>query len=139
MKRLLLQKDSKKSEELKPQMTDAMWMSVKIEYADETCLILEDGTKISEINNILKLLGRKSPPLTKQMRNARKAAVKILDKAIQTGEVKAPKEVIKERREICAGCPYNEKKFFGDTCIECGCNIKSKTTFLTESCPRSKW
>lgn len=117
-----------------------MWLSVKIEYGDETCLILEDQTKVTGVKNIIKALGGQyDPSLSKRLSNARKAAVKIIDHAVKTGEVKAPEDVIKHRRKICSTCPYNQKKLLGDTCMQCGCNISSKTTFLTESCPEFKW
>ena len=139
MKTLVLQKSSKKTEQLKPLMTDQMWMSVKIQYGEDTYLELEDGSKITEVDKIVTILGGRLPSMQTRLRNAGKAAKKVYKKVISNEHPLADKETVEKRRAICDVCPYNQKKLFSDTCLQCGCNIRAKTTFLTEVCPEDKW
>lgn len=53
--------------------------------------------------------------------------------------LKAPDNVIEERRSICEGCPYNIKAALGRACSACGCYIKPKTMLALTKCPKNKW
>jgi hypothetical protein len=57
-------------------------------------------------------------------------------------------KVAKERLNICDHCEYNSenaklrgyKTIRPDVyCTDCSCNLKLKTRYLSESCPREKW
>ncbi len=136
---LYLQRDSDDSTKLKSQMTDDMWKQVKVEYSEEgTYLVLSDDSKINEVDAIVTHLS-KAPSLSKKIANAQTAARKAYRHAVETGVVQASTTDIEARRKICSGCPFSQKRFFGSTCMKCGCNIKLKTSVLTESCPISKW
>lgn len=53
----------------------------------------------------------------------------------KSGFLKVPDYIQEDRYSICRQCP----KFNNDTCIECGCLLKVKTTWATEECPLGRW
>lgn len=129
-----------KSSELKSQMTDSMWQQVLVVYHDAApLLILNDGTQMGDLVDIIGYLSNQKPTLIKKLSNAKSAAVRTYKQAIKTGEVYASPEAIKARRSTCNSCPFNKTKLFISVCEKCGCNIKSKTSLITEVCPLDKW
>nr|DAM80141.1 MAG TPA: hypothetical protein [Caudoviricetes sp.] len=49
----------------------------------------------------------------------------------------APMELRAERRKICQECEHRAPML--KICRQCGCVIKSKTTFSASKCPLGKW
>jgi len=138
---LYLSKDETKNTELKSLMTDELWCLVKIEYCEEDPYLKQGETTTTGTRDIVAFIYGKTDPITisKKLRNARQAAIRIYDK-VKTGDrVKASQDIIDLRRSICDTCPFKYSKWLGSACGKCGCNIKSKTTLITESCPIHKW
>ncbi len=48
---------------------------------------------------------------------------------------RVPNETYKSRLDICYSCPYLDNK----QCSICGCYVKQKSKWSTESCPKNKW
>jgi|TARA_R110002167_G_scaffold22822_1_gene81467 hypothetical protein len=48
-----------------------------------------------------------------------------------------PFDVELRRKFICFSCPHLNKKEI--RCNACGCKIRSKTIWATESCPKKLW
>ncbi len=48
---------------------------------------------------------------------------------------KVSNKVHKDRLSICYSCSY----LSNTTCSICGCYVKKKTKWSTESCPKNKW
>jgi hypothetical protein len=44
-------------------------------------------------------------------------------------------ELYKQRLSLCNSCDYREDK----KCGVCGCSIKLKTKWTSETCPKNKW
>lgn len=51
-------------------------------------------------------------------------------------EIFAPKQIAKQRYEICKQCPLLSKYKF---CNSCGCFMPLKTKLLNKDCPEGKW
>ena len=48
-----------------------------------------------------------------------------------------PDDVKQRRLEICMTCPSWEQK--SNRCLECGCQMRVKTTLTSSECPLKKW
>ena len=137
---LFLSKDPSKAAPFKNLMEDEMWVLVRIQLHDgDTYLDVEGNYQIHAPHDIIKFLNKDLPPITRQVRNARKATAKAFKHALKTGELRADPLVVSTRRSICATCPFKQRKLLGEVCTKCGCNIKRKTTTPTEECPLGKW
>jgi hypothetical protein len=75
------------------------------------------------------------PPVTTQIKNASGALIRATGALLSGERVKAPEEVIEERRAICGACEFLQ----GNRCVKCGCWYKTKITLSTEACPEKKW
>ena len=136
---LFLSKDPSKAAPFKNLMEDEMWALVRIQLYDGDTY-LDTGTyQIHNPYDIIKFLNKDLPPITRQVRNARQATTKAFKHALKTGELQADPAITSARRDICATCPFKQRKFLGEVCTKCGCNIKRKTATPTEECPLNKW
>lgn len=119
-------------------MQDSMWQKVEVDYGDKIVLILEDQSKIEDQDLIIAIL-KDNLSFQEKLNNASNSLKKIIKSKIGGERVLASNEEITKRRNICKECPFNQRSFYGRVCSECGCNIKAKTSFLTEHCPKEKW
>lgn len=119
-------------------MTDKMWQRVSVEYSDTTYLETENQ-KIIDVAQILRFLDHEPPSFSKKLRTASRAVKKMASQVNQSKTLKVEKTVRNDRRDVCASCPFAQQKMMGTMCTQCGCNIKTKTIFATESCPLGKW
>lgn len=77
------------------------------------------------------------PPLLQQAASLARTAGRVATKAVTTGRVLAPEEVVRRRWEICKACDsWREDE---GRCGECGCYSKAKNTLAESSCPLDKW
>jgi hypothetical protein len=77
------------------------------------------------------------PPLKEQMKNAVKAAGRVVSSVVQNKQVFAEQSIIDNRYNICQGCEFlNIEK---QRCSKCGCSYKTKIKLSTEKCPIGKW
>lgn len=60
---------------------------------------------------------------------------KAVFKRIWTGAGDAPPEQAKKRYQLCLVCPNRNN----DNCGLCGCPVKEKTAWASETCPINKW
>jgi hypothetical protein len=126
------------TELLKSQMTDSMWRKVRVTYTQLPLHLEIDNRQITDLKDIVAYL-QDDPTTTHKLQNARKAAANAFEQLKKTGNIKVSKQQIEVRRDICNNCPFKVRKWLGDTCSKCGCNIKSKTLLLSEVCPLGKW
>mgnify|MGYP001161154068 FL=1 len=75
----------------------------------------------------------KKPTKLEKAKNFTKASLNF----IKSGFKKAPEEVYDSRVLTCLTC--NRYDLEDDECLECGCKIKYKADWLSESCPLKKW
>jgi len=131
--------DTKQAEYLGRYMTDEMWQKVNIfSSSDETFLILPDGNKIYDVKDIVQKLKPEVSFLGK-IRNARNATHRVYKQIRDGGNIRVENDVIEKRREACNNCPLQIERWMMKICSNCGCNIKAKTSLITESCPLDKW
>lgn len=53
------------------------------------------------------------------------------------GSPRSPEELSAYRLQICQGCEFFRKRT--QTCRQCGCFMKLKTTLEHAKCPEKKW
>tara|TARA_R110000751_G_scaffold265734_1_gene364810 strand:- start:28 stop:393 length:366 start_codon:yes stop_codon:yes gene_type:complete len=76
----------------------------------------------------------KEPNIVQKAKNLTKAAGKYAG----SGFKNVSEEQQKERMEICKGCEFY-KSDGNPTCGKCGCFLKAKVAWASESCPIGKW
>ena len=64
-------------------------------------------------------------------------AVKNEAKSIVNGDLKISTELQNERIKICEECSFFDHK--SNRCKKCGCFLKIKTAWRSQSCPIGKW
>lgn len=84
-----------------------------------------------------------------QAKHFAQSAGRVVKAAVTGEQVIATKAQQSERESYCEKCdkvkrmqpflPVGSTICIGDTCKECGCDIKRKVMFATESCPLGKW
>lgn len=52
-----------------------------------------------------------------------------------TGSVKTPKDLKELRLSICSDCRH----YSNGSCLYCGCNLESKSSWMEQQCPMYKW
>jgi len=141
MKLFLSESNCSKTEWIRDNMVDPLWQLVEIDYGESLYLELEDGSKIVDTQEILNTIASKytGPTSLQQAETAATAAKKVFKQMISGEYVKADKETIEKRRNICEECPLFKRRFWGNSCRECGCFVRPKTILLTEFCPLDKW
>lgn len=72
------------------------------------------------------------PSLGRKLLNLGVAAVKHA----ASGLARANDQALAERLEACANCTQLAED---DSCLRCGCPVKVKATWASESCPEGKW
>jgi hypothetical protein len=79
----------------------------------------------------------KEPSITQQAQNLVDDTAKVIQMAIDSGQVLVSEEVKATRFAICQQCDkFNKDK---NTCLLCGCRMKIKTVLAASSCPMKKW
>ena len=69
------------------------------------------------------------PVSIETVRDLSRASKDILRKKV------VPEEIKQERLDICMSCP-SWKNY---RCMECGCQMRVKTTLTSSRCPKGKW
>lgn len=136
--RLFLSHDSEKNKQIQSSLTDEIWQTIEVDYDSEVYLLLEDGSKIQDLDLILALL-RPSLSFERKIKNLGTSFKNLVKAKVGGEKILASNEEINKRRAVCKDCPFSVRSFYGKVCSECGCNIKAKTSFLTEECPKGKW
>ena len=77
---------------------------------------------------------KKEPSIVQKAKNVTKAAAKYAG----SGFKNVSEERQKERMEICKKCEFYQADG-NPTCAKCGCFLKVKTAWASESCPIGKW
>ena len=76
-------------------------------------------------------------PTVRQMASNLASAVKSEVKSRVSGHVSLDPEEIAKRLEICEGCEFYHAP--SKRCKKCGCFLKWKTAWRSQSCPVGKW
>lgn len=58
-------------------------------------------------------------------------------KHVSNGLKPADQQTIQSRSEACSGCDFLDKE--NNKCNSCGCYLKYKIAWDSESCPEGKW
>ena len=95
----------------------------------EDGIIYMEDAKYMEL--VQKYTPKKSPSLAKQAFNFAKSTTKH----VAGGMMHVDSKTYQERVGICNGCD----RLKDDKCIECGCFVKLKAKWASESCPIGKW
>ena len=85
----------------------------------------------SEDNNEL-------PDVKEQGKNLAKFTFEVVKDTISLSKpLFVPKNIEKERLDICNACEYYMEKY--KRCKMCGCFMEAKTKFSTSECPDGRW
>ncbi len=82
------------------------------------------------------------PPRIDMAKQLANRVAAIVSRGMRGEDVIVPKEIVKERMDICKECEYFHKATSSDNfdrCIACGCLLKIKTQISIEKCPKKKW
>lgn len=77
------------------------------------------------------------PPITEQIFNASKAAVRVLDKIVHGEKVLVDEAEQAKRWSICLACDHRDP--VQEKCKACGCPLKKKIPLASEFCPLNRW
>lgn len=77
------------------------------------------------------------PPLGARIGNARRAAQRVLGRALRGQPLRVSSDEARRRLAVCASC--NSYRASDKTCAECGCYIAAKARLASEQCPSDKW
>jgi len=75
------------------------------------------------------------PSLPNQVKNVTMSLMNVMNQALKTGQVLAPKETIQNRIVTCDACEL----LVENKCSACGCFVALKAGLISETCPKGKW
>jgi len=79
------------------------------------------------------------PGVARQIANATKAAARVTRNAVTGRQVLVSGPVRTQRLQVCTKCPSGKFRTSDQTCADCGCPVRRKSRYASETCPFGHW